>query len=59
MDFLCWSCWAFNCQCDCISAYGCYLDPKCCVYDTTVSTYVVYNTLMLDHGWLCFAPKFN
>jgi hypothetical protein len=39
--------------CDCISAYGYYVDPKCCVYNVTVFTYVVYNTLILGVGlWL-------
>jgi hypothetical protein len=57
MDFHSSSCWASHCQCVGIASYGYYLDPKRCVYHTTLSPYVVYNTLMLDCGWLCFAPK--
>jgi hypothetical protein len=58
-----WSCWILYCQCDCISAYGYYLDPKYCVYNVTVFTYVVYNTLIFDIGsWLaifCSLSSFN
>jgi hypothetical protein len=52
-----WSCSDFHCKFDCTPAYSHCLDSKCCVYNTTVSTYVVI-ILMLDCGWLYFASKF-
>jgi hypothetical protein len=58
IDFLCWSCRAFHRECDCIWAYSYYLDPKCCMYDTTVMAYIVCNMSIFDCGWLCFVPKF-
>jgi hypothetical protein len=44
IDFFCWLCRVFHCQHHCLLAYSYCLDPKCYVYDITVSTYVVYNT---------------
>jgi hypothetical protein len=53
----CLSCRIFHCQCDCLLVQSQCLALKCCVYDTTLSTYVAL-ILMIDCGWLCHAPKF-
>jgi hypothetical protein len=39
-----------------VTAFCLIVYPKCCIYNKTVTAYV-YNMLMFDHGWLCFAPK--
>jgi hypothetical protein len=56
IGFFCLSCRIVHCQCDCLLVYSHCPAPKCCVHDTTVSTYVAI-ILIFDCGWMCLAPK--